>query len=100
MGQMTKIDMTPQTLDQYREQAQDANNSAWVLAINKFITEIQRLQVLLAWEAGELSEIRAVRMLKQYGRLEGGVLEARELKREAIEAGKELVWPKPLEVKK
>ena len=91
--------MTPKTLIQYQKQAQDANNSAWVLAVDKFIIEVQRLQILLAWEAGELSDIRAMRMLKQYGGLEGGQLGARQLKREAIEAGKGLVWPKPLEIK-
>ena len=91
--------MIPETMNQYKEQAEDANNSAWVLAVDKFIIEIQRLQILLAWEAGELSDIRAMRMLKEYGGLEGGQLGARQLKQQAIKAGKELAWPKPLEVK-
>ena len=89
--------MTPSTLIQYQKQAQDANNSAWVLAIDKFVIEIQRLQILLAWEAGELTEGQAYRRLKQYGGC-SGIVEARELKREAIEAGKGLEWGKPLGV--
>jgi hypothetical protein len=37
-------------------------------------------------------------MLKQYGGLAHGRLEARELKQQAIEAGKNLPFPKPLKV--
>ncbi len=103
--------MTPKDPSQYHEQARDANNSAWVLAVDKFITEILRLQILLAWEvnpepcpelveglirrAGELTEGQAYRRLKQYGGCEG-IMEARGLKLEAIEAGKGLAWPKPV----
>ena len=85
--------MTPSTLIQYQKQARDANNSAWVLAVDKFITEIQGLQILLAWEAGKLTEGQVYRRLKQYGGC-SGIVEARELKREATQAGKGLAWPK------
>ncbi len=81
--------MNLETLNQYKQQAQAANNSAWILAVDKFVIEIQRLQILLAWEAGELSEGQAYRRLKQYGGC-SGIVEARELKREAIKVGKGL----------
>lgn len=66
--------------------------------VSALITEIQRLQILIAWEAGELTEGKASAMLKQYGGLTYGRLEARELKEKAIEAGKALPFPRPLRI--
>jgi len=82
--------MTPEQLAAIKTRAEAATPGEW--------EEIQRLQILIAWAAGEITEGRATAMLKQYGGCAHGRLMARELKQQAIGAGKNLPFPKPLKV--
>lgn len=90
-AETAKLSAVADTLEDTAEFESDC-----VESVKTCLTE--RLQILLAWEAGELSEGQATARLKQYGGLQHGRLEAREVKQRAIEAGKNLPYPKPLNI--